>query len=74
MNFFDPDTWRGKEVVFSNNPEVTWVLDQKLDEKSNQKTKEHSIAPHAPSAAVAVFSCHPKEGEDGTHAMKIWMQ
>jgi hypothetical protein len=74
MMFFDPDVWRGKEIIFPGGTEVIWVLDQKLDEKFSQKTKEHSTAPNGPSTAWAVFSCHPKNGEGEKHAVKIWMQ
>jgi hypothetical protein len=49
MMFFDPDTWRGKEIIFPGDSEVIWVLDQKLGEKFRHKTKEHSTAPNGPS-------------------------
>jgi hypothetical protein len=74
MKFFGPDIWQGKEISFLDDPEVIWVLDQKLSENSIQDTKEESTAPNLPSVAWAVFSCSRKDGLEGKHAMKIYMQ
>jgi hypothetical protein len=74
MMWFDPDDWCGKEITFPDDPTVTWVLDQKLDEKFCQRTQERSIPPHDPCAAWAVFSCKQNDGQGEKHAMKIWMQ
>jgi hypothetical protein len=74
MMWFDPDDWYWKEITFSDDPTVTWVLDQKLDEKFCQRTQKRSIPPHDPCAAWAVFSCKQKDGQGEKHAMKIWMQ
>jgi hypothetical protein len=74
MKFFAPDIWLGKEIIFPDDPGVTWVLSQKLGETSRQASKETSAAPNGPSIAWAVFSCSRKDGLGEKHAMKIYMQ
>src|SRR5882762_684729 len=71
MMWFNRDDWCGKEIDCYTD---TWVLDQKLDEKFSQRTKERSIPPHDPSFAWAVFSCKRKDGQGEKRAVKIWMQ
>jgi hypothetical protein len=71
MMWFNRDDWCGKEIDCET---ATWVLDQKLDEKSSQRTKERSIPPHDPCFAWAVFSCKRKDGQGEKCAVKIWIQ
>lgn len=74
MKFFGPDIWQGKEIIFPNDPNVIWVLDQKISENSIQITREESIAHNLRSVARAVFSCKQKDGLGVKHAIKIYMQ
>jgi hypothetical protein len=32
MKFFGPDVWQGRNIVFPSDPNVSWVIDQKLSE------------------------------------------
>jgi hypothetical protein len=74
MKFLGPDVWQGKEIIFPSDPNVIWVLDQKLSEDSYQDTREESIDPNPPSVIRAVFSCKRKDNLGVKHAMKIYMQ
>jgi hypothetical protein len=74
MLWFDPDDWCGKEIVFHEEPTVTWVLQEKLDEKFRQRAPDGVGSPHESSTAWAVFSCSRKVGLSLKHAMKIWLQ
>jgi hypothetical protein len=74
MLWFNPDDWCGKEIVFHKEPTVTWVLQEKLDEKFRQRAPDGVGSPHEPSTAWAVFSCSRKDGLSLKHAMKIWLQ
>ncbi|KAH8702475.1 hypothetical protein BGW36DRAFT_356593 [Talaromyces proteolyticus] len=74
MKFLGSDVWQGKEIVFPSDPDVIWVLEQKLSEDSIQHTREESITPNLPSVIRAVFSCKRKDDMGVKHAMKIYMQ
>lgn len=73
LSWFHPREWYQKEVIFPGEPTVTWVLEEKLSEKLNQRNEE-SLAPHDPSATWAVFLCKRKGGQGEKHAMKFWIQ
>ncbi|PLB53943.1 hypothetical protein P170DRAFT_469422 [Aspergillus steynii IBT 23096] len=61
-----------KEITFADQSPSTWIITQKLKEKSIQQSTDEPE--HLPSFAVASFICRNRNNPAQEAMMKIWLQ